>query len=176
MDVQIRVAQPADLGPLGALARQTYTDAYAHEMPAQALSEHLELHLSPDRLAGMLCRDVVLLAEVAGCLVGFVQFGATRPEYRSDDGTVYATGDDLELRRLYVLAGFQNQGLGGVLMRAAFEHFWLTGRRVFLTVWHTNVAAQRFYARHHFRQIGIVPLRGGETGFDLLLLRDIRQS
>lgn len=47
-------------------------------------------------------QDVFLLAEQEGRLVGFVQFGVTRPEYRSDEGTVHAAVGDMELRRLYV--------------------------------------------------------------------------
>ena len=175
MNVQIRPAKPTDLSALTLLARQTYVDAYGQDMTAEALARQLAGPLSPGQVAHMFERDVFLLAEHEGRLVGFVQFGVTRPEYRSDDGTVHAAVGDMELRRLYVLARQQGRGLGGRLMLAALHHSRLAGRRVFLTVWHTNVAAQRFYARHHFRQIGVFPLPVVAGGFDLLLFRDIRQ-
>ena len=176
MDVQIRSAEPADLPQLRALAWTTYTDAYGHEMSSRAISKHLRTRLSLERLEEMLSQDVFLLAEAESVPVGFVQFGAARPEYRSDDRSVHSNGDDPEIRRLYVLAERQGLGLGGQLLTAALDHPRLLGsRRVFLTVWHTNLGAQRFYARSGFRRIGTFPVPTPAEGFDLLLLRDIRR-
>ncbi|ULH16196.1 GNAT family N-acetyltransferase [Deinococcus sp. KNUC1210] len=167
METQIRPIRAEDLTALVVLAQQTYRAAYGHEMDSAALSWHLETYLSRSRLHEMMQHDVFLLAEQGAQLIGYVQFGATQP--------TDPPADEVEIRRLYVLPVAQNQGLGSRLMKAALAHpqVQAAGRAV-LGVWHTNTAAQRFYARFGFVQIGEQPYltqAGDIAGVDLLLCR-----
>src|SRR5579863_8035563 len=73
---------------------------------------------SPHCFARILGEDVVLLAEVEGQLVGYVQFGAANCAAQAlslHDG-------DQALRRLYVHPEFQNRGIGTSLLEAALRH------------------------------------------------------
>lgn len=168
--MQIRPARLPDLPALAALARRTYGVAYGHEMRPEALEAHLRLQLSDEQVARMLRRDLFLLAEVEGELAGFVQVGSVHPEYRSEDGRVQPAAGDREVRRLYVLERWQGREVGSRLMEAALNGVPSAGR-VFLTVWHTNHGARRFYARFGFTWIGTVPFLPPDDGFDLLLCR-----
>jgi len=168
--VQIRPARLPDLPALAALARHTYRSAYGHEMRPEALEAHLRLQLSDEQVARMFRHDLFLLAEVEGELAGFVQVGSVRPEDRSEDGRVQFGEGDREVRRLYVLEKWQGREVGSRLMKAALNGV-PSGGRVFLTVWHTNLGAQRFYARFGFTRIGTVPFPPPDEGFDLLLCR-----
>ncbi|WP_425147018.1 N-acetyltransferase family protein [Deinococcus sp.] len=165
--MQIRPVKAQELDALTALARETYRAAYAHDMPQPALDWHLETYLSRSRTEEMMWRDVVLVAANGVQLAGFVQFGAAE---HADSGLA-----EVEIRRLYLLSAFQNQGTGARLMAAALAHPQLQGaRRVLVGVWHTNMAAQRFYARFGFVQVGEKPYwtQAGDTaGADLLLVR-----
>lgn len=119
----------------------------------------------------MLCEDVFLLARAGGETVGFVQFGDV---YRGRDGyrPFGAQPGDKEVRRLYVLAAFQNCGVGSSLMDAALgDH---AGKAVFLDVWEDNAGARRFYERYGFRRVGTRAFRaasGDVTGVDLVMVR-----
>lgn len=164
-------AAPEDSALLSALAVQTYTAAFGHSMSAADLATHLETHLSPERMSEMLCEDVFLLARVAGETVGFVQFGDV---YRGRDGyrSFGVQPGDKEVRRLYILAAFQNRGVGSSLMDAALgDH---AGKAAFLDVWEDNEGARRFYERYGFQRVGERAFRtasGEVTGVDSVMVR-----
>ncbi len=167
--MQIRQAEPNDTQALSKLARQTYVAAFGHSFSPADLAAHLENNFSATQVGRMLAEDVILVAELEDRMVGFVQFGP---------GSLLANGassGEQELRRLYVLAEFQNKGIGGMLMSAALEHPSLKqATRVYLDVWEHNPGAQRLYARHGFE---VVDKRqfvhdSGELGdFDLIMVR-----
>jgi diamine N-acetyltransferase len=166
----IRLANDSDIGPLSQLAVETYTAAFGHSFEPADLVAHLEHHLSPQCIWRILREDRVLVAEVDGRLVGYVQFGD------SDFDAEAVNSGDQELRRLYVLPAYQNQGIGAHLMEAALDHPTIrAASRIFLDVWEHNPGAQRFYARHGFKVIGrrqFVVESGAETSDDLLMVRD----
>lgn len=166
----IRQAEKSDLQTLSALAVATYTDAFGHSFSPADLAAHLEKYLSPGSFARILEEDVVLVAERAGRLVGFVQFGDVHLDVAG------ASGDDQELRRLYVQTDLQNQGIGSLLLQAALDHPRLKrAGRIFLDVWEHNHGARRFYERYGFRVIGAQHFQvesGAETSLDLIMVRD----
>jgi diamine N-acetyltransferase len=165
----IRLATHADVDGLVQLAQESYTAAFGHSFEPADLTAHLKRNLSPQNFERMLGDDTVLVAEVAGRLVGYVQFGA------SDYDAEVTPKSDQELRRLYVLPACQNQGIGARLMEAALAHPTMRAAgRIFLDVWEHNPGAQRFYARHGFKVIGqrqFVVESGAETSDDLIMVR-----
>jgi ribosomal protein S18 acetylase RimI-like enzyme len=170
--MKIRQAEKTDIAKLSALAKLTYAKAFGHTFSASDLASHLAKNLSSCSFAEVLTKDVVLLAKRDDRLVGFVQFGAAA---NADFATETATSNDQELRRLYVHADFQNQGVGTRLMEAALEHPSLKGaERIFLDVWEYNYGAQRFYQRYGFKVIGerrFYVESGAETSLDLIMVR-----
>ena len=99
-----------DVTALSALARQTYAEAFGHSFSPSDLAAHLESNLAEGYFRHALAEDVFLLAETEGRLIGFVQFGPLRIAVPAP------SPQDQELRRIYVEAGFQNQGIGRRLL------------------------------------------------------------
>ena len=177
MDILIRAARAEDVAALTDLAVATYTAAFGHSFTPEDLAAHVAQNLAPANIARFIAEDVVLVAEVAagagGGLVGFVQFGTAGPVYAPESER------DQELRRLYVLAEFQNQGAGTLLMQAALAHPQLRhAPSIYLDVWEHNHGAQRFYRRHGFEVIGTRQFEvasGAETSLDLIMARGALQ-
>jgi ribosomal protein S18 acetylase RimI-like enzyme len=157
----IRLAEPADLPVLTALATATYVAAFGASFPPGELAPYLELHLSPAAFARSIAGEPVLLAEAAGAPAGYLHAGPA------------ATGEPApwEIHRLHVAAPWQSHGLGGRLLAAA-----LAARPgpVQLDVWVHNHGARRFYERHGFRVVGtrgyVFP-SGAPGDDDLVMLR-----
>jgi ribosomal protein S18 acetylase RimI-like enzyme len=168
----IRPAEAQDLAALAALARQTYVDAFGHSFSPEDLAAHLQGNLADGYFRQALAEDVFLLAEAAGRLIGFVQFGPVRLPAAA------AGPEDQELRRIYVLAQFQNQGTGGKLMDAALGHPRLRDARdIYLDVWEKNDKARRLYESYGFAMIGahgLATASGIAHDQDLIMVR--RQS
>jgi len=118
-----------------------------------------------------MAEDVFLLAEAAGRLIGFVQFGPLRIAIAA------ASHGDQELRRIYVLAEFQNRGIGRRLMDAALGHPQLKAGDIYLDVWEKNDKARRLYESYGFAMIGahgLATASGIAHDQDLIMVR--RQS
>lgn len=168
----IRRAETGDLAALAALARRTYADAFGHSFSPEDLAAHLERNLADGHFHQALAEDVFLLAESAGRLIGFVQFGPVRVPAAA------AGAEDQELRRIYVLAQFQNRGIGRKLMDAALGHPRLRDARdIYLDVWEKNDKARRLYESYGFAVIGahgLATASGSAHDQDLIMVR--RQS
>ncbi len=168
-ELSIRPATADDVPALTELAVATYTAAFGHAFTPEDLAAHLARNLAAGDVARFVAEDVVLVAEAGGRLVGFVQFGTAGPEYAP------AHGQDQELRRLYVLGEFQNQGAGTRLMQAALAHpQFQRAPAIYLDVWEHNHGAQRFYRRHGFAVVGtrkFAVASGAETSLDLIMAR-----
>lgn len=167
--VVIRSAEQRDVTALTTLASATYTDAFGDSMEAAELAAHLATNLSAARIATWIQHDVVLLADVADQLVGFV--------HMSDINISVATPTSIskQLRRLYVHRDFQKKGIGSSLMDAALAHPLLAGvASIYLDVWEKNVGAQRLYTRYGFKQIDqrrLVLPSGAEGDVDFIMVR-----
>jgi ribosomal protein S18 acetylase RimI-like enzyme len=148
---------------------ETYAAAFGHSFEPADLAAHLERNLSRHCFERILREDTVLVAEAGGRLVGYVQFGD------SDGAAEGVAPNEQELRRLYVLPAYQNQGIGTQLMVAALNHPAMQqAPRIYLDVWEHNPDAQRFYARHGFKVVGqrqFFVESGAETSLDLIMVR-----
>jgi diamine N-acetyltransferase len=83
--------------------------------------------------------------------------------------------DDLEIKRIYVLARFHGTGVGGHLMSAALDEAKRRGaRRALLGVYAQNHRALAFYAKHGFARVGERHFKvGANTYFDHILARQL---
>ena len=164
----IRKAILRDVDPLSELACRTYVDAFGHSFLAADLKNHLEVHLSPENIRRIHEKDTVLLAEIDHQMVGFCQFGQASDFPDTDQDS------DGVIKRLYVLRGYQNQGIGSLLMKAALDQMRAEKfQRVFLDVWEHNPGAIRFYQRFGFEVVGKKPFAvasGIATSDDLVMM------
>ena len=169
MEILIRPGMAKDVPALTDLAVTTYVAAFGPSFMPEDLAAHLAHNLAPANIKRFISEDVVLVVEADGRPVGFVQFGTAGPEYTPEsDG-------DQELRRLYVLSEYQNQGAGTLLMQAALAHPQMQAApAIYLDVWEHNQGARRFYERHGFEVIGTRQFEvesGDETSLDLIMVR-----
>ncbi len=170
--MDLRPAQPEDIAPLAAFARQTYAEAFGHTFEAPSdLDAHLVENLSEAAVALWLAEDFVTLAVADGRIVGFTQFGPT-PEW-SYGG--HPKPGDAALHRIYVADGLRGSGLGGRLLSQALTVMEAEARGdIYLDVWEGNLGAQRLYGRHGFVVIDRVKLKtasGASAGHDLIMVR-----
>jgi diamine N-acetyltransferase len=87
------------------------------------------------------------------------------------DLPVALQGGDLEIRRIYVLAGLHGSGAGDGLMSAALGHARDVGApRVLLGVNRENTRALAFYAKHRFEEVGTRQFKVGANLYDDFVL------
>jgi ribosomal protein S18 acetylase RimI-like enzyme len=161
---EISEASASDAEEISALAVKTYVDAFGAEFEPDELAWHLDQTISVPRWVEYLARDRVLVARLAGRAVGFIQLGPAEH------------GDGLEIRRLYVVAGQQGQGIGTQLLTKALALPEASAApSISIDVWEHNPAGRRLYERFGFRHEGqTMPfiLKSGEIdGYDLVLVR-----
>jgi diamine N-acetyltransferase len=158
--VSIRAATVDDRSALAALARRTFLAAFGPDNDADDLERYVDEAFSEGRIAEQLLdphATFLLLHEApvgdrpgSGAPVGYAHLRAGRSP--SVEGVA-----PTELVRLYVEHHLTGSGHGGRLLLAAFEEARRRGHdTLWLGVWEHNLAAQRFYLRWGFREVGEV--------------------
>jgi diamine N-acetyltransferase len=168
MEMTIRPAEEADIPALSTLARRTWADAFGSSLSPEQLAAELDETRSEEYFRAALVEHTILVAELDGDLVGYVQFGdVTIPEVDARPG-------DRGLHRVYVANELQGRGIGRALMDAALSHPRLAdAEQIYLAVWDANEPALRLYANLGFRAVGTTRLTlGGEAVEDLVLVLD----
>ena len=147
----IRRAGPADAEVMAALGAATFTEAFGHLYPPADLADFiLSTHTVETAAAELADRAMAgWLAEKDGEAVAYALAGPCvlpHPEVTPACG---------ELKRIYVSAAGQGEGLGTRLMDAALAWLERDGpRRLWIGVWSQNLGAQRLYERAGFAKVG----------------------
>lgn len=166
----IRRAVPADAVALAALGARTFADTFGHLYPPEDLAAFLSQTHTPALASADLAdpAKAVWVAENDGRLIGYALAGPCalpHPEATSANG---------ELKRIYVLAEAQGEGLGQRLMDQSLQ--WLESQRrlpIWLGVWSENHAAQRLYERRGFRKVGEYGFKvGASVDHEFIFRRD----
>ena len=153
--VTVRPATAGDAHAIGTIHVRTWQAAYDGLMPAEALAA-----LDVDARATFWGRVVdsltpptgLLVAEVAGEIVGFASIGRYRPVVAAGDP---ATVDAGQVYAIYVLPGQWSTGAGHALMQASVEHLTAHGfTDIRLWVLDTNERGRRFYERFGYTADG----------------------
>src|SRR5581483_8696186 len=114
-------------------SKRSWFDAFGHSVSPEEAEAELEATRSEEYFGDALTRDSILVAEVNGRLLGYVQFGDVSIE------EVEARPGDQELHRLYVETAEHGRGVGRALVDAALHHPRLAGAsRIYLQVWERN--------------------------------------
>lgn len=164
----IRRATLADAEALSRIGAETFTETFGHLYPPEDLSAFLEAAYAVDKSR----RDLedpdkaAWLVEADGAVVGHALAG---PCDLPHEAVTPACG---ELKRLYVLNGFQGGGTGSRLLAETLAWLERDGpRRLWIGVWSENFGAQRLYARMGFEKVGEYDFIVGETRDREFILR-----
>jgi len=169
--IRWRPATADDANALSILGGATFLASFAFDHPGDALIDHIRSAHSEDyyRTAlGDVAQTILIGETPLSAPVGYAML--TPPAL-----PIETTPDDVELKRIYLLAGWQGNGNGDRLMGLlAEEARKRRARRMLLAVYPQNDRARRFYARHGFQQIGEMTFMVGEAPFrDLIYAREL---
>ena len=150
-ETTIRKAGEADAKVLAALSRATFASTFAHMYPADDLRRFLKKSYALAKTRRELADPAigVWLLEAGGAPVGYALAG---PCSLPNAEVTPACG---ELKRLYLMPGWQGGGRGSRLLEAALAWLERDGpRRIWIGVYSENVGAQRLYRRYGFEKVG----------------------
>lgn len=158
-----RHATPQDAPALSILGGATFLASFAHDHPGSALIDHIRrAHDDAYYLSAMADpAQTVLIGETPlGAPVGYAQMTQPALPVPTDPAR------DVELKRIYLLNGWQGGGHGAQLM----DHIMAEARkrgaeRLLLAVYPQNHGARRFYERYGLRQIGETTFMVGDVPF-----------
>ncbi|MFC6012556.1 GNAT family N-acetyltransferase [Nocardia lasii] len=145
-----------DAESLSDVAAATFPLACPPEATPADIEIFLEQMLSGERFGEYLCdpAKIVLKAVADDEIVGYAMLVAGRPTDPAVDAQVSA-GEVVELSKMYVLPGHHGSGVAAALMAAAIDTARQWGAStLWLGVNQANERAQKFYAKHDFRQVG----------------------
>lgn len=148
----IRRAAIVDAGALADLAREVFPLACPRWMDAETVARHIDASLSAAHFAADLSNPAMSIwvaEDAARTLIGYVMTVAGEAPEGWDAAST------LEIRRIYLAAGWHGSGVGRDLMARAVE-FARDG--AYAAVWlgtsRENDRAIRFYLRQGFRIVG----------------------
>ena len=137
--------QPAEVDEVQAIKKvlsETWIDTYGPFLPAEVIKKVTELWHSPETLAAEI-ENARVFFHVAkneqGAIVGLLTAG--RP-----------SDDIVNIGRLYVLPGYQRQGIGGKLLEACAAAF-PEAQRLRLEVEAQNEKGMAFYRKQGFEEV-----------------------
>lgn len=165
--IAYRDAVPGDGPELATMAKRCFTETFGTLYRASDLAAFLEGTFGDEGLPSHLADPdyTVRVATDEGRIVGFIKLGpvafpGTWPKHA------------IELHQLYVLGGWQGEGVGPALIEWAIARARSARRsEIVLSVYVDNARARRFYARYGFEEIGRYEFRVGETLDDDRLYR-----
>lgn len=164
--MQIRRATLDDAEALAMVGAATFLESYALVLRGADIVTHCAKAHAPSVYAGWIAEPAcaVWVVEAGnGVVVGYAVL--TPPDLPG------SLPDDLELRRIYVLAPFKGGGAGRRLVAAAADEARERGAtRLTLGMYGGNHAALAFYTRMGFGQIGTRTFVVGDQVCDDLVL------
>ena len=158
-EIALREATEADALCLGVLATQVFLDTYAFSGITEAVANEVRQAFSTAAIAKLL-RSKSTITTVAvqdAALVGFAQttIGTAQP--------LAPRGKPAELDRLYVQEPFTHRGVGSRLLQDHEARAAERGATVlWLSPWVGNHRALRFYAKHEYKDYGLVLFHMGQ--------------
>lgn len=170
----IRDIATKDIPELSLLAQKTYADTFGFSMSKEELTKELNENKSVDFFKTAIEKgDNFLIAEKDNQIIGYV--GLQKPCFKVNGRA--PTENDQALKGIYVDAAYQGQGIGKLLMDAAFEHHrFQEAENVYLCVWEQNKPAYNFYLSYGFKKVGTCDfiVDGELLGQDLVMMKSVK--
>ncbi|NIJ09012.1 GNAT superfamily N-acetyltransferase [Sphingomonas vulcanisoli] len=149
----LRRAVAADAEKLALLGPATFLTAFAEDHPGDAILAHVRAYHSPAYYHAALADPTMalwLVETALGAPIGYAMLGRPTIDFP-------AAERDRELKRLYMLSGWQSGGWGARMLAAVEAEARASGGdRLLLCVYRQNIKAQVFYARQGFVDTGAV--------------------
>jgi ribosomal protein S18 acetylase RimI-like enzyme len=165
LEFAIKRCHVGDERRLSLLGKATFLETYAGNTAADDLLAFVEAEHSAERYRFWLESDFAKIW-IAETIPGRSAIGYAVALVSSDGGA------DVEIKRLYVLHRFQQNGLGHLLMNeilATARHDRIA--ELVLRVQKANQSAVDFYSRNGFRVVGEESFRVGAQDHDALVMR-----
>jgi diamine N-acetyltransferase len=150
----------ASAASLGAMARQAFSDTFAHLYGPVPFAKFLDDAYGPGGTMERGLADPAIrwrVAVIGDQPIGYVKLSpliAPAPDLQPGA---------MELRQIYVLAAWHGRGVADQLMQWALETARAEGApEIYLTVFDHNARAKRFYTRHGFSEVGRCTFRLGD--------------
>lgn len=147
----IRRADAGDAAKLSMLASATFLDSFAEDHPFDAIKAHMDANHSEAAYARLFAdpaNALWIIESPVGTPIAFAMLAPAAADVPLLPG-------DIELKRIYVLSNWKGGGHGRALMDAALAEARARGaKRMLLSVYEKNPAAQAFYGRLGFERIG----------------------
>ncbi|WOG25697.1 GNAT family N-acetyltransferase [Endozoicomonas sp. 8E] len=147
----IRIAETKDSSDIAALSIQVWLDTYAKQGIRKSISQYVLREFTEKNIERKLSSEnqACFVAIEDGHLVGYLSLNVS--------AECPATGDEKpELDRLYIQESFTGKGVGSKLLQAALTFCSSVGlEQLWLTVFHENTRALKFYEKHGFKEIGL---------------------
>jgi diamine N-acetyltransferase len=168
MNLSIRSCIASDARALSLLGQATMLATYAETVPVEDILQHCEGPHSVAQYADYLSRPDHRLwlaeLETTSAPVGYAVMGPSELPVDPQAG-------DAELKRIYVLQGFQGGGLGARLISTVVDSARSAGyRRLLLSVFSRNENAIGFYGHQGFTQVGTHRFPVGTNAYDDFIL------
>lgn len=161
--IHIRRAVPSDSRLLSDLGKTAYRQHFTYLWTNQGLEQFFDLLYTPAYFEEILRDDsvVIWVAETAGRAIGYLIYYCNKklPDWNETGGYI---------NRIYLLRGYNGQGIGSRLMDCAVERAGRDGvSYLWLESMQSSEASIRFYQKHGFEICGAtaftqVPMRTRE--------------
>jgi diamine N-acetyltransferase len=168
--LKLRRATVADAARLSLIGQATFLETFANDHDGDQVMAYLASEQTSAYYAEALRTPGVaawLIEEAAGCPVGYAMGQPANLPF-----TDVAT--DYELKRFYILSKWHRGGWGAKLydlVEAEARHH--RARRLALSVYILNHAAQRYYKTRGFEEIGRWLFEGFDTSEDLIYAKTL---
>lgn len=167
-----RRGRAGDAAALSILGGATFLAAFAHDHPGRALIDHIRTAHGEDHYRAVLAdpaQSVIIGETPLGAPVAYAVMAPPDLPVPHDPQA------DIELKRIYLLSGWQGGGNGAALMEQVVAIARAAGKaRMLLAVYTANDRARRFYARQGFTEIGETVFMVGDVPFrDLVYARPL---
>lgn len=166
MSIIHRDAVLEDAAVLAGLFRAVFLETFGHLYESADVAQFFAAH-DEEKWARQL-RDpafAIRVADARAGLIGYSKLGPVRLPVDPD-------GPALELRQLYVSAGWRGRGVAPTLMSWTVDEARNRGASsLYLSVYTENHRARRFYRRYGFEEVGPYTFMVGSQADDDIILR-----
>jgi ribosomal protein S18 acetylase RimI-like enzyme len=168
-EISLRPCTVEDADALATIGSATFLESFAGVLEGTSILMHCRKQHSVETYRKYLAQPEtqawLAVVQPGDAPVGYAML--TEPELPLAD----ITGDDIELKRIYLFSRFQRSGGGRLLFDQSLISAREAGKtRLLLGVHAENARALAFYRKNGFEQVGVRTFQIGATIYDDLVL------
>jgi diamine N-acetyltransferase len=167
--MKLRRATVADAAKLSLIGCATFLESFANDHDGDETVRYLASDQSPayyERALANAANIAWLVEEKVGCPVGYAM--------AQPSALPFTDPDDFELKRIYMLSKWHGGGWGAKLYQAVEDEARVRGaKRLVLSVYVVNFAAQEFYVKRGFQEIGRWIFEGFDSSEDFVYAKTL---